>query len=256
MSRRLGKVAASGLAIVVGVSAPAWAGGTTERVSVSTGGVQAYWPSDDPALSADGRFVAFHSDASHLVPGDTNGLGDVFVRDRRTGRTERVSVSTRGVQGDRDGGSPALSADGRFVAFHSEATNLVPGDTNGKRDVFVRDRQAGTTERVSVSTAGGQANDYSYTPAISPGGRFVAFQSLATNLVPGDTNGWGDVFVRDRQAGTTERVSVSTGGVQGNDSSYFPAISAVGRFVAFTSKATNLVPGDTNGKRDVFVRTR
>ena len=128
---------------------------------------------------------------------------------------------------------PAISADGRFVAFSSDATNLVPGDTNGTADVFVRDRQTGTTRRVSVGSGGAQGNGLSVDPAISADGRFVAFASDATNLVPGDTNGADDVFVRDRQTGTTRRVSVGSGGAQGDRVSFDPAISADGRFVAF-----------------------
>ena len=151
--------------------------------------------------------------------------------------------------------SPAISADGRFVAFVSFATNLVPGDTNDATDVFVRDRQTGTTRRVSLGPGGVQGNGGSAGPAISANGRFVAFFSAATNLVPGDTNGTADVFVRDRQTGTTRRVSLGPGGVQGDGDSVGAAISADGRFVAFESDATNLVPGDTNGAPDVFVRS-
>ena len=132
------------------------------------------------------------------------------------------------------------------MAFYSAADNLVSGDTNGKTDIFVRDRQTGTTERVSVATGGGQANGDSSFPVISADGRFVAFESYATNLVSGDTNGVRDIFVHDRQTGTTERMSVATGGGQATGESVFAAISADGRFVAFHSLATNLVSGDTN----------
>ena len=229
--------------------------GTTRRVSLGAGGAQGNWGSVEPAVSADGRFVAFTSLADNLVPGDTNGItADVFVRDRQTGTTRRVSVGPGGVQSDGNSQFPALSADGRFVAFWSQATNLVPTDTNGTADVFVRDRQTGTTRRVNVGPGGVQANDISFYLALSADGRFVAFSSFATNLVPGDTNGSYDVFVRDRQKGTTRRVSLGPGGAQGNDSSYDPAVSADGRFVAFSSDASNLVPGDTNGFTDVFVR--
>jgi Tol biopolymer transport system component len=229
--------------------------GITERVSISSSGKQANNGSHFPSISADGRFIAFDSDASNLVPGDTNGVGDVFVRDRRTGTTERVSVSSSGEQGNAFSVG-TISADGRFIAFESDASNLVPGDTNGKRDVFVRDRKLGTTERVSLRPDGGQGNDYSFSPALSAGGRFVAFTSWASNLVPGDTNGTDDVFVRDRVTGVTIRASISSSGKQGNDHSNDPAISADGRFIAFMSHATNLVPGDTNGVNDIFVRTR
>ncbi len=230
--------------------------GTTERVSVATGGTEANDASDNPAISADGRFVAFYSFATDLVSGDTNGTADVFVHDRQTGTTERVSVATGGTEATGNSLNAAISADGRFVAFYSLATDLVSGDTNGKYDVFVHDRQTGTTERVSVATGGSQADNHSYDPAISADGRFVAFDSSATNLVGGDTNANADVFVHDRQTGTTERVSVATGGAEGDGNSSEPAIDADGRFVAFESDATTLVSGDTNGTTDIFVHDR
>lgn len=235
---------------------PAWAQGTTQRVSVGATGAEGIGFSDDPALSADGRFVVFQSDASNLVPGDTNDEVDIFVRDRRADTTRRVSISSSGRQGHGYNYDPTMSPDGRFVAFASRAGDLVPGDTNGEADVFVRDRKLGTTARTSVGSAGVQGNDLSSAPALSAGGRFVAFLSIASNLVPGDTNGMGDVFVRDRKLGTTRRVSVSTGGVQGNGNSYFPVLSADARFVVFQSDASNLVRGDTNRTNDVFVRDR
>src|SRR3989441_47631 len=206
-----------------------------------------------PALSADGRFIAFVSLATSLVAGDTNGATDVFVRDRQTGTTERVSVASDGTESNDASLGSALSADGRLVAFQSDATNLVPGDTNSATDVFVHDRQTGMTERVSVASDGTQANNASSYPVLSADGRFVAFDSAATDLVAGDTNGASDVFVHDRQTGTTERVSGASDGTQGNDASAGPALSADGRLVAFHSTATNLVAGDTNRAYDVFV---
>src|SRR4051794_5328017 len=256
-------VAAAGLALLAS-TAPARAG-STERVSVSSKGVQGnddsglYDCSDagGPSISAVGGFVAFESYATDLVPGDTNDQGDIFVRNRKTGTTKRISVGPNGVQGNGESAFPAISADGRFVAFWSSASNLVPGDTNGAGDIFVRDRKLDTTERVSVGPKGRQANDESFVPAISADGRFVAFISAASNLVPGDTNRASDIFVRDRKLGTTERVSLSSDGLQGNSDSFWtPSLSANGRFVAFTSTATNLVPGDTNRQEDIFVRDR
>ena len=185
--------------------------------------------------------------------GDTNGFVDVFVHDRQTGATERVSMDSAGSQGDGVSAWPSISADGRFVAFNSDATNLVPGDTNGRTDVFVHDRQTGTTERVSADSAGVGGGSGA---ALSADGRFVAFASDAANLVPGDTNGYPDVFVRDRQTGTIERVSMDSFARQGNNHSFDRAISADGRFVAFASYATNLVAGDTNRVVDVFVHDR
>lgn len=232
--------------------------GTTELVSVDSNGVQSNAVTFGFfALSADGRFVAFTSYASNLVPGDSNGETDVFVRDRTLGTTERVSVADDGSEGNVAAFQESMSADGRYVAFWSSSSNLVPGDTNGLSDIFVRDRLAGTTERVSVASSGAQGNGAcGYFNAISADGRYVSFESLSTNLVRGDTNGVSDIFVRDRQQGTTERVSVGSLGEQANGDSTWPSISADGRCVLFESEATNLVPGDTNGFSDVFLRDR
>jgi Tol biopolymer transport system component len=174
------------------------------------------------------------------------------------GQTTRVSVSSAGAQANDSSLKDSISADGRYVAFTSYAGNLVNSDTNGLSDVFVRDRVAGTTTRVSVSSGGTQGNGQSNSPVISADGRFVAFTSDASNLVTGDTNEKSDIFVRDRATYQTTRVSVSSGvsGAQGNAQSNSPVISADGRYVAFTSDAGNLVAGDTNGKSDVFVRDR
>lgn len=230
--------------------------GVTELISVSSSGEQGNRGSDRPSISADGRFVAFTSRASNLVSGDTNGSSDIFVHDRRTGVTERVSVSSSREQGNGWSSNPSISAFGRFVAFHSSASNLVSGDTNGTYDIFVHDRQNGVTERVSVSSSGVQANGGSLDSSISADGRFVAFYTYASNLVSGDTNGRWDIFVHDRHTGVTERVSTSSSGEQGNYDSLFPSISGNGRFVAFQSYATNLVSGDTNGEEDIFVHNR
>ena len=228
----------------------------TYRVSVSSAGVQANSNSLTASISGDGRYVAFFSFATNLVAGDTNGYADVFVRDRKLHKTYRVSVSSAGVQGNSFSDSPAISADGRYVAFASNASNLVAGDSNASEDVFVRDLKLHKTYRVSVSTAGVQGNNASADPSISADGRYVAFDSTASNLVAGDSNGYADVFVRDRTLHRTYRVSVSSAGVQGNSDSTFPAISANGRYVAFASNASNLVTGDSNGFEDVFLRDR
>ena len=230
--------------------------GTTEVVSVSTFGVQGNALSFAPSMSSDGRFVAFASNASNLAVADLNGLPDVFLRDRLLGTTELVSFANGGAQADAACVNPSVSADGRYVAFRSGATNLVANDTNGRVDVFVRDRVNATTERVSVDASGADADGSSFEPAISADGRYVAFQSAATNLVPGDTNGMMDVFVRDRLSGTTERASVATDGTQGDLGSGIPSMSADGRFVVFPSDATDLAGGDTNAFADVFVRDR
>src|SRR6476469_5059900 len=227
---------------------------TTTRVSVDSAGNQGNGYSFLPSISADRRFVAFSSDASNILPGDTNNQTDIFVRDLLTNTTTRVSVDSAGNPGNNKSGSPSISADGRFVAFLSNSTNLVPGDTNNNYDIFVRDLFTNTTTRVSVDSAGNQANRYSSPPSISADGRFVAFSSDASNIVPGDTNNTGDIFVRDLLTNTTTRVSVDSAGNPGNSNSFYPSISADGRFVAFLSNATNLVPGDTNNQTDIFVR--
>jgi hypothetical protein len=186
--------------------------GTTTRVSVTSSQTQADGPTyGSSAMSANGRYVVFTSEASNLVPGDTNGVSDVFVRDLSAGTTRRISVSSAERQADTESlGGVAITPTGRYVAFTSTASNLVAHDTNGNRDVFVRDLAHGTTRRVSLTDAGRQGRLGGDAPAISADGRYVAFMSFSDNLVPRDTNRHGDVFVRDRSRGTTRRVSVTT----------------------------------------------
>ena len=230
--------------------------GTTERVSIATNGHEGDGASKDPAISARGRFVAFESAAATLVSRDTNGTPDIFVRDRWRRITERVSLGGTSTQGNASSIAPSISADGRLIAFESAASNLVPNDRNGFVDIFVRDRIARTTERVSVATDGAEADHLSANPAISADGRFVTFYSFAANLVPNDRNAQFDIFVHDRERRTTERVSVASDGREANNGSFDPSISARGRFVAFSSGARTLVADDTNGVFDVFVRDR
>jgi len=226
--------------------------GTTTRVSVDSVGAQGNGNSNNPSISSDGRYVAFHS-YSNLVAGDTNGVLDIFIHDTQTGTTARVSVDSNGTQGDGDSFYPSISADGRYVAFVSAATNLVAGDTNGMMDIFLHDTQTGTTARVSVDSEGAEGNGSSnFNPSISSDGRYVAFESAATNLVPGDTNGVEDIFIHDTQTGTTTRVSVDSNGTQGDGKSSALSISADGRYVAFESLASNLVAFDYNVSWDVF----
>jgi hypothetical protein len=187
------------------------------------------------------------------VSGDTNDTTDIFVYDTVANTTRRVSVDDNGTQGNGYSQIPSISADGRYVAFMSDASNLVSGDTNYADDIFVYDTVANTTRRVSVGDNDTEGNDYSYYPSISADGRYVAFTSFASNLVSGDTNGTADIFVYDTVANTTRHVSVSSNGTQGNDISYYPSISADGSYVAFTSFASNLVSGDTNDTTDIFV---
>jgi cysteine-rich repeat protein len=231
-------------------------GGLSVRASVDAAGVEQNFGASNAVISADGRFVAFTGTATNLVPNDTNNQLDVFVKDLGTGAVERASVASDGSQGNGRSQAPAISADGRFVAFVSLANNLVPGDTNGRFDVFVHDRMTGATERVNVASDGTQATQDSFSPSLSADGSLVTFASFAENLVPGDVNGWSDVFVRNRAAGTTEIASVDSTGLAGNGQSLAPAISADGRFVAFTSDATNLVASDFNHASDVYVHDR
>lgn len=230
-------------------------GGTTSRVSVSSTGTQANGLSVDPAVSAHGRYVAFTSSAPNLVPGDTNDVSDVFVRDRLAGTTRRVSVGPGGRQANGWGSfGAAMSASGRYVAFGSYASNLVAQDTNGVTDVFVRDLLSGVTRRVSVGPGGRQGNLGSLVQAISGDGHHVAFASSATNLVSGDTNEMLDIFVRDVLSGATRRVSIGDREQQTNEFSIHAVVSGNGRYVAFESFASNLVPADTNGVTDIFLR--
>jgi Tol biopolymer transport system component len=228
----------------------------TRRVSVSSSGVQGNGGSVESSISPDGRFVAFTSNASNLVGKDINATSDVFVYDRSTRKTRRVSVSSRGAEGNDSSYLPAVSGGGRFVAFTSNATNLVGGDTNDREDVFVYERSTRKTRRVSISSAGAQGDGFSDIASVSRSGRFVAFYSAASNLVAKDTNANPDVFVHDRSTRKTRRVSVSSSGAQGNGSSYEASISADGRFVAFHSGSSNLVGNDTNATNDVFVHDR
>lgn len=228
--------------------------GVTTRVSVASNGSQANGDSFNSALSGDGRFVAFDSRSSNLVAGDTNGTWDIFIHDTVTGDTKRVSVATDGSQSNNSSTMPSISADGRYVAFESGASNLVAGDTNGSDDVFVHDMETGETRRISVASNGEEANSSSFAyKAISADGRYTVFQSWANNLVAGDTNEHVDIFVHDWETGETRLASVASDGTQGNENANLPSISENGRYVAFLSYANNLVDGDTNGHGDIFV---
>jgi hypothetical protein len=232
--------------------------GITERVSVAADGTQGNARSAQARLSADGRYVLFLSEASNLVAADTNAKTDLFLYDRVTRIPERVSLGADGAQANGNSAGSGMSPDVRWVVFSSDATNLVSNDTNGYNDVFLRDRATGVTERVSVSSTASQGTWDSYAGSVSPDGNVVTFISYAENLVPGDGNGYGDVFVRIRSRATTERVNLASDGTQANDETSFSfvAVSADGRFVTFSSYASNLAAGDTNSVEDVFVRER
>jgi len=208
-------------------------------------------------VSADGRYVAFTSVDPDLVPGDTNDVSDAFIRNVVTGVLERASLGAVGEQGALDSTVTDISADGRYVLFQSASPNFVAGDTNETADVFVRDREAATTVRASIAGTGVEGNDASGPSRISGDGHRIVYRSIATNLVPGDTNGAADIFVRYLETATTERVSVDSSEQQASGSprgSSAPAIARDGGSVAFVSEMTNLVAGDTNAISDIFVR--
>jgi Tol biopolymer transport system component len=231
--------------------------GTTERVNITGRKTEANSESSFPVISPDGRFVAFSSFATNLVAPDTNFASDIFIRDRQTQTTELVSVNSAEEQANADSAGAAITPDGRFVAFGSAATNLVPGDVDdAASDVYLRDRQTGTTEGISTLSPPSGLVRHSGGPSISADGRFVAYDSWDSNQVPGDTNDRYDIYVLDRNTATVERVSVTDAGVEGNNDSMSPSISADGRFVAFHSDADNLVPGDGNFDVDVFIHDR
>lgn len=228
------------------------------RVSVDAAGLdinnQANGASSQPAIADAGNLIAFTSTASNLVPLDGNGaVSDIFLKNLDDESIVLVSVDSGGVQaGGGASHSPSISADGRYVAFVSEATNLVTGDSNGVADIFVRDTVAGVTERVSVDSAGNQANGASNRPLLSKDGRYVLFESQAANLVEGDSNGAGDLFVHDRLLGDTRLLSSDASGTQGNGPSSMAAVSGDGHYAAFATEANNLVTADSNGLGDVL----
>ncbi|MFQ5748483.1 MAG: hypothetical protein ACE5H3_03375 [Planctomycetota bacterium] len=246
-------------------------------ISVNSRGKKGNSASQRPCISADGRFVAFQSYASNLVPKDDNGFWDLFLRDRDPDGngvfdepgSVRPLVANRnsfGFIGDGISFFPAFSSDGRFVAFLSSSKNLIQSDTNGVHDIFLFDRISGTTILVNRSQDGGQTGRKATfsTLGISPEGRWVAYASGSRDIVPGDTNRKWDLFLFDRVTEKTVRVDLGPGGVEADGTSGFGyrdsnpnlPLGLGGRFIAFSSEATNLVPGDTNGLFDIFVRDR
>lgn len=251
------RLASSALIVTLALPVPVSAQ-TVQRVSVSSSGDAGNRPSRRPSLSADGRYVAFESAASNLVPNDRNGVWDVFVHDRLTGVTERVSQAMVFGESDHPSRAPVISDDGNKIAFVS-AGRFSYVDRNDVWDVYVHDRRAGSLRLASVGRGGWEGNDHSgmifgLFPHLdlSEDGRVVAFASEASNLVDEDTNFRIDVFVHDLDSGATTRASVSSDGVQADDMSLFPSLNDDGSIVAFASAARNLVPGDTNGWWDVF----
>lgn len=223
------------------------------RASVAAANGEPDGDSKDPYISADGRYVTFSSSATNLVAEGANINVDIYVRDLFLGVTSKVSVRPGGVFTELNSWNPAISADGRHVVFTSGDGGLVPGDIDGPQDIFVRNLDTWAIERVSVSTAGGESNARNGVAAISADGKVVAWWSRADNLVEGDDNGLDDIFVRDRVAGTTRRVNVSSAGEQASGGgSYHVSITDNGRFVIYLSDANNLVADDNNGFGDIF----
>ncbi|MBA3530533.1 MAG: PD40 domain-containing protein [Ardenticatenales bacterium] len=247
-------IAVAGGLLATPGAARGWQLATIRRLSVTSTGAEVNGASRNVDASADAQYVVFESAASNLVTGDTNSRLDVFLHDRTAGTTTRVSVASDGTQGNGDSRAPAISADGRFIAFESLASNLVSGDTNQMRDIFVYDRETGQSSRVSVGAAGVQANQHSESADLSGDGRYIVFKSFARNLVSEDTNIQGDIFLHDRQSSTTTRVSVASNGAQSNGLSSSPVISRDGTTVAFESNASNLTPTNTNILTKIFIR--
>ncbi len=240
----------------------------TNYLASTTGSASGNGYSDNPSTSSDGRYTVFASDASNLVSGDTNGTRDIFLFDNQTNTTRRLNLSRQGEQTNGPSNRPVISADGRYVAFESTATNLILGDTNGFSDIFVVDVITGAIDMLSLDASGTRANNSNFRPSISSTGRYVSFESSATNLVSSGTSvGVSHIYVRDRDvsgSGTfdttgnisTVLVSQSSGGTAANGNSLQSVLSADGRYIAFASDATNLVSSDTNVLRDIFLRDR
>lgn len=247
----------------------------TTRISVDSTGAEANGDSVEPVISSDGRFIAFRSLASNLVAGDTNGAGDIFVRDTCLGvamgctpATVRVSLASDGSEATGISLRPAISPDGRFVAFESLASNLTAGDTNGAVDIFVRDTCLGAgigctpaTVRASLANDGSEPNGNSFRATVSSGGRFVVFESSAANLITGDTNGFSDAFLRDTCLGgplgcvsTTTRISIDLNEAEFPSISGEPSVDSAGRFIVFTVIPTGFADGDPNGASEIYVR--
>jgi len=232
--------------------------GFTTRVSVSSTGVEADSESGyyGNPISRDGSIVAFNSSASNLVLDDTNAVPDVFVHDRNTGETKRISISTNGAEGNSGSHLPSMNTDGRFIGFFSHATTLVENDTNGKGDAFVYDRNNNRTIRVSTNANGDQGDGIGGRPVVSMNGRYVAFASSASNMVADDTNGWRDVFFKDLATGEVTRISVDSFGSEGNHNIDTPFMTPDARFVSFEANASNFVDNDINPGWDLFLRDR
>ena len=241
--------------------------GTTTRVSVQTGGAEVYrGDSHTPSINSAG-IVAFASHAYDLA-GGSNASREIFVHDLNTVTTTRITKTTFGLDPTDDSFSPSISVDGRYIAFESDAVNLVVNDSNVYRDIFLHDRdfdENGTfdetgvndtnTTRISVNTSSNDADSNSFTPAISTDGTKVVFASDATDIITGDTNSKRDIFIHDLDTGITIRMSVDRNGSNSDNHSFAPSVNSDGSYVAFESIARDIVSGDTNNYRDIFVNT-
>jgi hypothetical protein len=225
--------------------------GNTERVSLTSEENQVNNSCYDPAISADGRYVVFSTLASNLSPADPTYDVDIYLRDRQTGNTEYISTAPDGSEGNGRSDEPRISDDGRYVVFHSRASNLVANDTNNKNDIFLHDRQTGATTRISMGWDGTEADDQSLSPDISGEGRYIVYESVATNLVPGDTNLDYDIFLYNTVTGQTTRISEAPDGSDANNSSIKARISQNGRVIVFYSAATNLITYDSNDGNEI-----
>ena len=227
-----------------------------ERISVTSDGIQANGQSGSSSISDDGGFILFESNATNLVSDDFNGQTDTFIYDRLNQTVELISVAPDGTQANGSSSSGSISGDGRYVTFASFASNLVTNDINNQRDIFVYDRLEKITKLVTVTSDGTQANGLSLFSVISNDGNYIAYESTADNLVAGDTNGLGDIFLYDNLNQTTARINLAADGTQANGVSTLGSISDDGNYISFASDASNLVPNDNNGQRDIFVYDR
>jgi hypothetical protein len=207
---------------------------------------------ENAGISSDGRYVVFETFSDNLVAGDTNGWSDIFLKDTVTDITTRVSTDSNNTQGNGYSGFPAISSNGRYVVFYSYANNLVADDTNGVADIFLKDTVTDITTRVSTDSSGAESTNHSQISSVSDDGRYVVFDSFASNLVTGDTNNTPDIFLKDTITGSTIRLSTNSIGIQGNNLSEQPVISGDGNFIAFKSSGSNLVAGDSGGFVDMF----
>ena len=228
--------------------------GIVTRVNTtSTGNQVTGGDSLSPQITSDGRYAVFRSDATNLVPADTNKTYDIYIKDIQTGTISRVSTDSSNLQANGESSSPQITPDGRYVIFESAASNLVNADNNKKNDIFVKDLQTSSITRVSTNSGNAEANDSSFSPQISSDGQQIVFESIASNLVSGDTNKDSDIFLKDLRTNTVTRINLDSANNQADNNSYFPNITADGSVIIFQSSASNLVQDDTNKVTDIFI---